>query len=653
MKRWLVSVALLLSGFASLSYADYVLIRAILGGNRTAQFDPNQPGGIPAPGFPSPGIPSPGIPSPGIPSPGIPSPGGPPRGEPGIGSPDGGMGIPMMGGGQTGEIDTAALAVQAIVKVGRTANPQSTSVKHKWSAPKGSTRLYNDDQTIITRKLTVPTSEARFKARENSPSYQKNRSPTKQLDLGAWALEHGLVEEFAGLFDNMVGAKEDQTSTSKEVRDAVKAYATVKAGLEKAIDRDEQAQYWKGKLSCREESSKHYVLLYTAPVSNPPEVQSRLAALEDHMRAFYYWWALKGLALPMPDQKLVAVLLDSADEFRKQRVVVEDEPLVTDGFYANRDHIVVFSAHRLDLAFNVFTRQTDPIWRRGFERARMLDGSERRKVTMPPFEFARYQTLALLERALEDEAERASVTHEGSRQLFVATALIPRSVVPPQWAQFGTAAFFETPKGLFPGAPASVQTALHPGVGAASWVYLRPFKEIIRRMEMQNPTQAGLGTNSPADLLRQVITDGQFNTVLGATDRTGLLRARTTAWALSYYLMKARLPGMGRYIQEIAALPRDLEVDAKTLRGCFARAFDVANATSDDVDPAKFEELAKNWVSYMKGVALPGAEYNLELPDQQQGQPGQPGQPGGPDAGSPDGGTPGRPGGGPGGPNRP
>ena len=37
-------------------------------------------------------------------------------------------------------------------------------------------------------------------------------------------------------------------------------------------------------MSCRDETSKHYSLLYTASVSNPPEVQSRLAALEEHMR---------------------------------------------------------------------------------------------------------------------------------------------------------------------------------------------------------------------------------------------------------------------------------------------------------------------------------------------------------------------------------
>src|SRR5438270_719054 len=82
---------------------------------------------------------------------------------------------------------------------------------------------------------------------------------------------------------------------------------------------------------------------------------------------------------------------------------------------------------------------------------------------------ARRETLALLERALGEEAERASVTHDGSRQLFVATSLIPRTVVPPQWVEFGSASVFETPKGPFPEAPIGAAVAIYPGVGGPSW----------------------------------------------------------------------------------------------------------------------------------------------------------------------------------------
>jgi hypothetical protein len=642
MKRWLVAVAVLLGGAVSFSYADYVLIRAVLGGRRT-DGDPNQPGAFP--GQPPRGGPPGG---PGVPSPGVPSPGAPRGGAP---NEDGGGSIPSLGAGQVADIDTAALAVQAVVHIRQKPRvpglPPTSDVSHKWSAPNHYTRLYNDNEALISRILPMKSLHSRFEDRRHN---LKQRTPAALLDLGEYALTHGLVDEFADLFDELARSKEDQTGGSKELRDAVKAYTTVKAALEKAIDRDELAQSWKARLGCRDDSTKHYVLLYTAPVDSPPEVKDWLAMLEHHMKAFYYWWALKGHALPLPDQKLVAVLLDNPDEFRQQRAVVEDEPLVTDGFYANRDHICVFSAQRLDGPFLVFTRQTHPVWQKGFDRAKLLDGTDKRNMrTTTAADFRRYQTLALLERALEDEAQRAAVSHEGSRQLLVASGLLPRTVVPPQWLQFGTAALFETPKGPFPGARFTAQNAYYAGVGAPSWEYLRPFKELIVRLEGRNPTQTGLGPASPAELLKQVVTDGHFNAVLGAKDLPGLYRARTTAWALTYYLAQKRLPGLMRYFQEVAALPRDLEVDGKTLLAAFARAFDVANATQDDIDPAKFEEFAKNWVAFMKGVVTPGVELHLELPDSVTG--GQPGQPGGSDGGMPPSGRggPGGPGGGRGG----
>jgi len=234
----------------------------------------------------------------------------------------------------------------------------------------------------------------------------KNLTPAAMVGLGEFALAHGLVDEFAELFDGLAKDQERAAPAApNELDRAVKAYSQVKAGLDKPIDRDDLAQFWKTRLSCRDEASKHYVVLYTAAISNPPEVQSRLEALERHMREFYYWFALKGQALPMPKEKMVAVLIDQVNDFLQLRSA-QDEPLVSDGFYAQRDQICVFSAQRTDAPFQAFIRQTHPIWQRGFERAKLLDGTETRKVnTTTPDEFARYQTLALLEKALEDEAD--------------------------------------------------------------------------------------------------------------------------------------------------------------------------------------------------------------------------------------------------------
>lgn len=648
MKRWLVAVAILVGGAASFSYADYVLIRNVLGGKRDDPNNPNPPNPQNPPATPPGG---PGGPR---------GPGGPggPRGPGGPGGPNppDTATIPQLGAGQTSDIDTAQLAVQAVVAVKKKVPPVMTVVGpeirigHKWSSGQGLTRLYNDNVAIITRELPIPTPHSQWDRRKQN-AFKGDRR--KVMDLGEWALAHGLYDEFAGLMDGLVGSKEDQNQSSpQDLKDAIKAYVQVKAALEKDSPGEAAANKWRTRLSARLDTSKHYAVVYTSQTPNPPEVKSRLEALEQHMRAFYYWFALRGKALPVPEEKLVAVLLADPSEFRKQRAVEENEPLVSDGFYAHRDHICVFSAQRLDTPFLVFERQAHPFWASGqYDKAKLIDGTAKRSsgVTPNPADFNRLMTLALLERALDDEAERAAVSHEGTRQLLVAAGLVPRAVVMPRWAEFGSAATFETPKGPYPEAPIQVSVAIYPGVGGPSWCYLRYFKEKVKPEE---------GGSTPSRFLQDVVVDAQFNRIISGVDRSGnlvadhegLLKARAGSWALAHYLLKARFAGMVKYYQELSAMPRDLEVDEKALLACFARAFDVANVTQDGPDPGKFEQLAKDWLSYIRSLPLPGVELNLERELANQQNPNQPGQntpgqasPGG--GGGPGRPTPGGPGG--------
>src|SRR5262245_40417163 len=117
MKRWLLAVAMLVGGAASFSQAEFVIIRAILGGQQDAN---NPPGAPNAP-------------------PGAPRPPGPPGGPGGPRSP-GGPGAGALGGGNTGaNVGTAEFAVQAVVAVKNKTVTQTqlgpdVRISHRWSA---------------------------------------------------------------------------------------------------------------------------------------------------------------------------------------------------------------------------------------------------------------------------------------------------------------------------------------------------------------------------------------------------------------------------------------------------------------------------------------------------------------------------------------
>src|SRR5207302_8882317 len=77
------------------------------------------------------------------------------------------------------------------------------------------------------------------------------------------------------------------------------------------------------------------------------------------------------------------------------------------------------------------------------------------------------------------------------------------------------------------------------------------------------------------------------------------VKARATAWALTYYLAQKRLDGLYSYYKELSRLPRDLELDGDALLDCFARAFGCVDAANKR-DDRKLADLADAWMNYIE-----------------------------------------------------
>src|SRR5207302_10213427 len=109
--------------------------------------------------------------------------------------------------------------------------------------------------------------------------------------------------------------------------------------------------------------------------STAAQVHSRLKRLEDQFKMFYYWFALQGQVLPVPTQRLVAVLVPDQDEFERQQKIFESTHLVDDGFFARRENLVVFSQMRTDTPYLALKVHDQTIWEGGtFEREPSLKG---------------------------------------------------------------------------------------------------------------------------------------------------------------------------------------------------------------------------------------------------------------------------------------
>ncbi|MGL4419546.1 MAG: hypothetical protein ACRCZF_02670, partial [Gemmataceae bacterium] len=406
-------------------------------------------------------------------------------------------------------------------------------------------------------------------------------------------------------------------------------------------------------------------------------------------------------------------------------------------FYSPTQDLLILSPERLDANSSSFNRMAQSQYQIGWNREDLLKGKFPKG--RAPVEIARMMTLALVDKTLEEEGDHAAISREGSRQLYLASGIVPRNVMLPFWLEDGLASFFHKPKGpvytrASNGTPL-MTVGLTAGYGSPNFVQHRIFKDLVTSKEL-NP--------APDTLLRNVILDKYFEAVRegedidpppvpanrsasntpsgpsvggpqgnpmapppagprmsapgapGAPDAPppggglddngprgsegGLGRpndngddadaakrrlkmklerkSHATAWALTYYLNRYKLPGMIKFHAEIKRMPRDLRLNEDLVLMTFCRCFNLTNPERTQIDKAAFQQFAIAWLDTMRNAPPYGLDIALDSvtadPGAGGGGPGgnipgapgggaAPGAPGGPGAGG--GGAPGGPGG--------
>jgi hypothetical protein len=620
MKRWYLALAALLGGTVSLTYADYVVIRYNLSGTRQLRAGRGgqvglvgQPGGGPlgGPGMGALGQPGGGpLGGPGrgalgggpggggpLGGPGMGAlggvPGGGPLGGPGMANLGGqgalgGMGFPGGGlGGGEEDLELTPLSVLAVVETKtppdyrtlRSPQLAALQIDHKWGH---STLVAQPGVIQIIPMMTGPNKYIHAVSKKYAAKYAEvhKESPPpvdKLLELAQWALGHGLQAEFLKAMEDL--AAHDASNK------AVTAFQQIQADLAKPVAENKDIGLWKQKLGMETykvtpNEKGHYSLVHNIPQNNAPEVQRRLTRLEEALHGFYYWFALKGVALPVPQQRLLAVMAGSSNEFKATQRMFEMQTLVDDGFVSSRDNLMVLSTTPCDESYEDLRNYVEPSMK-GVEPTLVLHG----RAGDPTL-----QTAVLLLRAMEEEGEIATASHEGSRQLLAAAGLLPRSVRAPQWLEFGMGSFFETAKGSPWASLGASSTSL---IDANNYLYTYKTWSVSKKLD------------PPKVALERVITDYYFRQPNVTKDPAVLHKARTTAWALTHFLAEQKLDGLQRYFKELSKLPRDMEIDDEALKLCFARAFGLMEMGKPrTINADRFAAVALEWDRFVNLLPL-------------------------------------------------
>jgi len=385
----------------------------------------------------------------------------------------------------------------------------------------------------------------------------------------------------------------------------------------------------------------HYAIVHAG--ADIAAAQSWRRRLEHLFAGYYYWFALRGVILPLPPQQLLCVLAENQTHFNDMYRKLHRGPLQGDAFYAGTDDLLVLAPSRQDDDFARFLdryKNVDEQLRQMSEKVneemKQLGymGKERAELTLEKLRKGERPTpliqnwidqkkehqavllvgqmfAAALPAALEEGAV-ASVTQAGLRQLAAATHCLPTRLVLPQAIREGFVAHFETPRSngefLYP--------TFYSGLGNLHWTYLDVFRSLISDETRRNgfivvhankPGARKVKIDQPTIL--RVLTDVSFQEARYApVDSRSFLetRARAEAWALTYFFLDKKLPEYMRFLEELDRLPRDFELTPAIVEEVFARSFGIQSAADPrKADPAHLNALEAAWIQ----------EWNLKFID--------------------------------------
>lgn len=559
----------------------------------------------------------------------------------------------------------------------RDTNPVAVGVKHKygWVFPA-------EDKTQI-QFFFVPNISHERNLKDAYETWSKKRTYDGIHDIINTALMLGLVNDAFHYCEEYLKMPElmDKLPKTSRFDDFSKAFKDMPEKLLSTPDKKDaklpanpQAAEWKSRVSgAGIAESKFYSVVYFDS-NQAADAQRKANLLDQNLRAFFLWHALQGVALPVPQKKLLALISDSTNRVTDYRDALDGRPIVSDAFYSPSHNILMLAPERMDQQGNAFMNLVRAKYGAGWNREELIAN----KMTISPGkapDAMRMQMLAVADKYITDEAENAAISREGCRQLMASTGMLPQNVRLPQWLENGVGLYYQRAKGplyIVKNGAVKMVVGLATGYGTPNFEQHRAFDQVRPIMSrkpdaslrnvLMNAYYAGAAAGTDIDPRLRTETEGNTTTIFEVTERvhpqdnspqarafrTRLKeKADSSAWALVYYLEKTRLVGLQNFFNDLAKQPRDMKLEEEEVVRLFCKNFGLVRV-DQSVDPAAFLNFASNWLQYMANVPHYDYEQPLDAATLDPFAGGGAGPNGaGPGGGGPGGGGPG--GGGPGG----
>jgi hypothetical protein len=530
------------------------------------------------------------------------------------------------------------------VTVGRSKNSNKVILSHKWG-----TTVLNPEVSIPGRAtlqlITTESLEKRLEAKRQE--YLVTSSPKQHAKYLEWMLQNwnfptGDRFSMQSKFEAHLAEVASLAGTlSPQEKAKLDALLQVKAQLAQpmapAREEEEIIKTLMTKIGkeFKPYTKGHYVV-YHLPRQDR-EVEAKVAKMEQALAGSLYWFALQGVPLAVPSKHMVCVMADTPEKFKALRTAFDNPPLQSDGFFAPLDNITVLAPQRIDPPFERFlalanNAETSLRGHNNLDFKKLLsENPSKPYITTANSQKQDFvnavvtgQIFALAKSAALDEGEVSTASHEALQQLVAASkasasadlaaatpSFQPRTVILPQALRDGLSSFFATPKS----SGDLNLPALWTGIGGPHWIHLPLFRKLAEARKAGDKAEYTIDPNSPSPRrvkigsldLMSIVTDRGFDYAekAGKEDLEFFQdKARSEAWALTYFLMYNKLDQFRKFYNELAQMPRDLELAPEVIEQAFGRSFELMDAKGERLDTAKVTRLQKEWSDYMAYVML-------------------------------------------------
>lgn len=547
-------------------------------------------------------------------------------GMPGMG--DGGTGFPGLGGstgpepnliyaivalGEEREVGDGLLKKQQMFQA-KMENGMPVVATHAMGGALAGTVLINNPQFNMTvmplsnttktgraKEPSVRLTRARFDAYINTVKQVSSSSGT--LDIAKWALEHGLLDSFHE-YMTKVPTRDDYKSNPSAVR-LYGIYSRLKKEIEGRGAKNPSENILvrlgldpKHLVEGLDDPKAHYLIISPGDVD---DLKDRQKMLEDHFQAFYYTFAMRGIELKVPEEKLTVYFpKNDGKGFKEMAALYQPGSETSSGFLIRGSNTLVITPTRDDANFLALTRLLKPFWERGYNKDALLKlpppkpgeafygnliaAIQAKAIPSDP-NFMGSQTAQneavfvmmanILRKSLQHEAELAAITNYSTRQLAQASGFLPEGILPPAWVENGLAHFMETPMGT-----------PWRSVGGPNSVMVPAFRR-------HRKGALAKGETTPGEIVQKIVTDQYFiQASKNLSDKGAMTLAQCSAWSLTHYLINQNPEGYRRYCSMLGDLAPGVEASPKILDEIFAKAF----AKSPTANPQQtYNDVGRSW----------------------------------------------------------